>query len=366
MSPLKLANPQALTQPVYEPGKPIEDVARELGLDPAGIVKLASNENPWGPSPKAITAATEALRHAEQYPDGGSVRLREALARKHGVESSAIVPGNGSNELLELLGHAFLMPGDECVMGAPAFIVYKLVSSMFGAKAVEVPLKDFAHDLPALAAAITPKTKLVFLASPNNPTGRANPAAEILAFARALPEHVLFVFDEAYTEYLPTPPDLTPLIREGRKIISLRTFSKAYGLAALRVGYGVTTVEIAGLLNRVRQPFNLNAIAQSAALAALEDTSFVAECVRRNAEGLLQLQQGLDVLGIPWVPSDANFLLARTGSGRALFAALQKRGVIVRPMDPYGLPDYLRITVGTPDQNRAFLSALAAARSSGI
>jgi histidinol-phosphate aminotransferase len=359
MSPEALANPLALTQPVYEPGKPIEDVARELGLDPSGIVKLASNENALGPSPLALSAANSALAQSELYPDGGCVRLREAIARRHGLGADAIIPGNGSNEILELLGHAFLKPGDEVIMGAPAFIVYKLVSKLFGATAVEVPLVDYRHNLPAMLRAITPATKLIFLASPNNPTGRANSAQEIFDFANALPEHVIFAFDEAYAEYLYDAPDLAPLIRAGRKIVLLRTFSKIFGLAALRVGYGATTPAIASVLNRVRQPFNVNAIGQAAAIAALGDFEFVARCRAANEAGLRQLEKGLDDLGVPWVPSDANFLLARTGNGRSLFIELQKRGVIVRPMDGYGMPDMIRVTVGTTAQNTSFLEALA-------
>lgn len=247
-----LAKKPVLTQPTYEPGKPIDEVARELGLDPRGILKLASNENPFGPSPKAVKAATEALREGNLYPDGGAFRLRGGLAESLGMFPEEIVVGNGSNEILELLGHVFLGRGDEAVMGTPAFIVYKLVALLFGATPVEVPLKNHRHDLDALAAAITDRTRLVFLPSPNNPTGTANSEEEIVAFARALPEHVVFVYDEAYAEYLDNPPDLRPLIREGRHVICLRTFSKIYGLAALRVGYGYCSGEMAGLLNRVR------------------------------------------------------------------------------------------------------------------
>ena len=217
-----LVNPAILTQPVYEPGKPIETVARELGLDPATIIKLASNENAFGPSPRAVAAARAALGEAQLYPDGGSFALRQKLAARHGLAPEQIVPGNGSNELLELLGHVFLRPGDEAVMGLPAFVVYKLVALLFGAKAVEVPLVNHRHDLAALAAAVTPRTKLVFLPSPNNPTGTANSEAEILAFVRALPPHVVFVFDEAYAEFVEQPPDLRPLIREGRHVVCLR------------------------------------------------------------------------------------------------------------------------------------------------
>jgi histidinol-phosphate aminotransferase len=353
-----LVNPSVLTQPVYEPGKPIEEVARELGLDPAGIVKLASNENPLGPSPLGVAAATRALAQSELYPDGGCFALRQKLAAKHGLAPEQFVIGNGSNELLELLGHVFLRPGDEVVMGAPAFIVYKLVALLFGAKPVEVPLVNHRHDLAALARAVTPRTKLVFLPSPNNPTGTANTAEEIAAFVRGLPEHVVFAFDEAYAEFLDNPPDLRPLIAEGRKVVGLRTFSKIYGLASLRVGYGYASPELAGLLNRVRQPFNVNAIGQAAALAALDDVEFVTRTRTVNAAGLRQLEAGFSARDLEWVPSVANFLLVKVGDGARAFVELQKRGVIVRPMKPYGMPEWLRVTVGTEAQNTRLLVAL--------
>lgn len=355
-----LVNPSVLTQPVYEPGKPIEDVARELGLDPATIIKLASNENPFGPSPLAKAAAVRALDQGELYPDGGCVALRAKLAKVYGFEAGQFVIGNGSNEIIELLGHVFLRPGDEVVMGNPSFAVYKLVTLLFGAKPVEVPLVNHTHDLAALAAAVTPKTKLVFVPSPNNPMGTANSEAELLAFARGLPEHVVFAYDEAYAEYLENPPDLRVLIREGRKVVCLRTFSKIYGLAALRIGYGYAAPEMAALLNRVRQPFNANAIGQAAAMAALDDAAFTAKCVRENRVGLAQLETGFKAQGLEIVPSVANFVLVKVGDGARVFSELQKRGVIVRPMRPYGMPEWLRVTVGTPAQNERLLTTLAA------
>lgn len=353
-----LVNPGVLSQPVYEPGKPIEDVARELGLDPAGIVKLASNENPLGASPLGVAATAKALAQAELYPDGGCFVLRQKLAGRLGLAPEQVVVGNGSNEILELLGHVFLRPGDEVVMGTPAFIVYKLVALLFGATPVEVPLVNHRHDLAALARAVTPRTKLVFLPSPNNPTGTANSEEEIAAFVRGLPEHVVFVFDEAYAEYLNTPPDLRSLIAEGRKVIGLRTFSKIYGLAALRVGYGYASAELAGLLNRVRQPFNVNAIGQAAAVAALDDAEFVARAREVNAAGLRRLEEAFTARGLEWVPSVANFILVKVGDGARVFAELQRRGVIVRPMRAYGMPEWLRVTVGTESQNERLLAAL--------
>lgn len=358
MTVAELAKPHALSQPVYEPGKPIEYVARELGLDPAEILKLASNENPLGPSPKAVAAVRKAMANAQLYPDGGCVELRARLAASLELEAGNIVVGNGSNEILELLGHAFLGAGDEAVMGQPAFIVYKLVSLLFGAKPVEVPLVRHRHDLRKLAEAITPRTKLVFLPSPNNPTGTSNTAAEVLDFAKALPAHVILVLDEAYVEYMAKPHDLRPLIRDGRKIICLRTFSKIYGLAGLRVGYGYAPPELIAVLNRVRQPFNVNLLAQSGALAALADQAFVKRSCQTNRRGLIQLAKGLGDLGLEVVPSEANFLMTRVPDGDRVFAELQKLGVIVRPLRPYGLREFIRITVGDAAQNRRVLKAL--------
>jgi histidinol-phosphate aminotransferase len=355
----ELVKPAVLSQPVYEPGKPIEYVARELNLDPATIIKLASNENPFGPSPLAVAAAKHALEHSELYPDGGCFALREKLAAVRGMNPDQFVIGNGSNEIIELLGHALLGPGDEVVMGAPAFVVYKLVTLVFGATAIEVPLVNHRHDLAAIAAAITPRTKLVYVCSPNNPTGTANSEHELLAFARALPGHVVMVFDEAYAEYVEAAPDLRPLIHEGRNVVCLRTFSKIYGLASLRVGYGYASAETVKLLNRVRQPFNVNAIAQAAAIAALDDFEFTQKCVRENRAGLNQLEAGFKALGLEFVPSVANFMLVRVGDGAKVFDALQRGGVIVRPMKPYLMPEWLRITVGTRAQNERFLKELA-------
>ncbi|MEO5957637.1 MAG: histidinol-phosphate transaminase [Opitutaceae bacterium] len=355
-----LAKPSVRTQPVYEPGKPIEYVARELGLDPAGIIKLASNENPFGPSPLAVAAAKRAIEQGELYPEGGCFELRQKLAVKFKLSSDHFVIGNGSNEVIELLGHVFVGPGDEVVMGAPAFVVYKLVTLLFGAKAVEVPLRDWRHDLERIAAAITPRTKLVYVCSPNNPTGTANTEAELRAFVRALPDHVVVVVDEAYAEFLEKAPDLRPSIAEGRKIICLRTFSKIYGLAALRVGFGYASAELVALLNRVRQPFNVNAIAQAAAVAALDDAAFAEKTARENRAGLAQIENGCRALGLEFVPSVANFMLVRVGDGTRVFDALQRRGVIVRPVKSYGLPEWIRVTVGTRQQNERLLEELAA------
>jgi histidinol-phosphate aminotransferase len=362
MTYAELANKGILTQPVYEPGRPIEQVARELGLDPAGIIKLASNENPFGPSPKGIAAAERALREAHLYPDGGYYALRAKLAAKRGLAMNQFIIGDGSNELIELLGHAFLAPGVEAVMPQASFIVYKLVTVMFGATPVEVPLAaGLRQDLAALRAAVTARTRLVFLASPANPTGYTNGAAEIVDFARSLPDQVILVMDEAYADYLDQPPDLRPLIAEGRKIIGLRTFSKIYGLAALRIGYGYAAPELIAILQRARQPFNVNAIAAAAATGALDDEEFVARCRRENRAGRMQLAEGFGRLGLEYVPSEGNFLLVRVGDGVALFETLQRQGMITRPVKPYGLPEWLRVTVGTSDQNHRLLELLSQA-----
>lgn len=351
-------NPNVLSQPVYEPGRPIEDVVRELGLNAEEVIKLASNENALGSSPAAIAAMQTAMGSAELYPDGGAIRLRERIAQRHGVEIGQVVVGNGSNEIIELLGHVFLKPGDEVVMGAPAFIVYKLVTLLFGAQPVEVPLINHVHDLAGMKAAVSERTKLVFLPCPNNPTGTLNPAAEVVSWVQELPPHVVVVIDEAYAEYLENETEWSGVFETGRPLVLLRTFSKIFGLAALRVGYAVTNAEVAALLQRVRQPFNSNAIGQAGALAALDDRDWLESCRRANKEGLLRLQNGFDQLGLEFVPSCANFVLVKVGQGRAVFAELQKRGIIVRPVDNYGMPEWVRVSVGSEEQNKRLLDEM--------
>jgi histidinol-phosphate aminotransferase len=360
VKPSELAKPFVLTYPAYVPGKPIDDVARDMGLDPSGIIKMASNENPFGPSPMAAKAAKLAIDQGQLYPDGGCHALKNRLARYHALSPDQFVIGNGSNEVIEFLGHVFLNPGDEVVMGLPEFVVYKLVAILFGAKAVEVPLVSFRNDLKALARAVTPRTKMVVVATPNNPTGTANTEAELLDFVRALPGSVICVVDEAYSDFAEKAPDIRPLIGEGRNVIGLRTFSKVYGLASLRVGYGYAGAELASLLDRVRQPFNVNAVAQAAALAALDDREFVDRCVRETRRGLKRLGEGFAALGLEFIPSEANFILAKVGDGTRVFEALQRRGVIVRPVNNYGLPEWIRVTAGTPEQNERLLRELAA------
>jgi len=361
----ELANAGVHQQPVYEPGKPIEAVAREYGLDPANIAKLASNENPFGPSPKAIAAGAEAMKNAHLYPDGGCQVLRQKIATHRGVSAESILVGNGSNEIIELLGHAFLRPGLEVVMGAQAFIVYKLVAKLFGATPVEVPMADFGHDLDAMLGAVTERTRLLFVASPNNPTGVANTEVGLLKLLQGLPEHVILCLDEAYAEYLEQSPDLSAAIHAGRKVVCLRTFSKIYGLGGLRVGYAYGAPELIALLHRVRQPFNVNAAAQAAATAALDDLEFDAMCRTENEVGRQVLCEGLTALGFKTVGGAANFVLSRVGSSAEVFEALQRRGLIVRPLAPYGMPEYVRITIGRSEENERLLSVLRELLKSG-
>ncbi len=360
---LSAAKPWVTELATYRPGKPIEEVARELGLgDPGSILKLASNENSLGPSPRALAAMARVAGRMHIYPDGDSYVLREALARKLGVARDEIFLGHGSNEILALLAHVYLGPGTSAVMSEQAFVVYKLVSALYQATAIETPMRDFTHDLDAMRGAIRPDTRLVFVANPNNPTGTAVAAAALERFLDNLPDPVVAVLDEAYIELLPPRqrPDALRLVRERKNLFVLRTFSKAHGLAGLRIGYAVAPSEGIALLNRVRQPFNVNAMAQAAALAALDDDAHIARTREMVEEGLDQLSQGLAAAGVPYVPSAANFLLVKVGRGAEYFEALLRRGVIVRPVDNYGLPEYIRVTVGTPAENRRFLDALAA------
>jgi histidinol-phosphate aminotransferase len=350
----------------YVPGKPVEELAREFHLDPAGIVKLASNENPRGPSPKALAAIATAAADITRYPDGNGFALRSALASRLDVAPECLVLGNGSNDVLELVTQAFLTPGDEAIYAQHAFAVYPLASHARGAKGVVVPAKDHGHDLPAMLAAVTPRTRVVFVANPNNPTGTWIGATEMEAFVANVPREVVVVLDEAYDEYLAPSDRSRSIAWIGRypNLIVSRTFSKAYGLAALRVGYGVMDASVADLLNRVRQPFNVNSLAQAAAIAALGDATYVEESARWNREGMRQIEAGLAKLGVAFVPSHGNFLLVNVGDGARVYAALLRDGVIVRPVANYGLPAFLRVTVGLPAENERFLAALGSALGS--
>jgi histidinol-phosphate aminotransferase len=344
----------------YEPGKPIDETARELGLDPAQIVKVASNENPLGPSPMAKSAMRAALEVAHIYPDGGGYRLRTAIAESLGLDRANVVLGNGSNEIIELLCHTFLNRGTELIAAEHAFVVYKLMATLFGAKYVEVADPDFIHDLDAMAGAITANTRLVFIANPNNPTGTMVDQQAIGRFMDRLPEHVIAVFDEAYIEFPEAAPDTLRYVREGRNVCVLRTFSKLHGLAGLRVGYGLAPAPLAELLQKARQPFNVNAIAQAGALAALADQDHIGNTRKTNREGMAFYEQALRERGLQYVPSHANFLLVKTGGGDRVFRDMLQQGVIVRAMSSYKLPDWIRISIGTRAQNTRCLDVLDA------
>lgn len=344
----------------YVPGKPVEELAREYGLAEKDIVKLASNENPRGPSPHVRQAIAEAVAGITRYPDGNGFALKTALAARFGVEREQVVLGNGSNDILELVTQAFLRPGDEAVYSQHAFAVYPLATQARGAIGVAVPARELGHDLDAMRAAITPRTRIVFVANPNNPTGTWLSPGAMKSFVASVPQDVLIVLDEAYNEYLPPThrSDTASWIANHPNLVISRTFSKAYGLAGLRVGYGLMDVSVADMLNRVRQPFNVNSVAQAAALAALADADYMDESARLNFAGLEQLMRGLDALGIGYVPSHGNFLLVRIGDAAKVYERLLRKGVIVRPVANYGLPEHLRVTVGLEEENRRFLSAL--------
>jgi len=350
----------------YVGGKPIEEVARELDLDPATIVKLASNENPRGPSPRALAAIARAAADVTRYPDGNGYALKMALSAKLRIAPDQIVLGNGSNDVLELATQALLRPGDHAVYSQYAFIVYPLATQARGALGIEVPAKDHAHDLDAMRAAITPRTRMVFIANPNNPTGTWLAGEAVEAFIASVPRDVTVVLDEAYNEYLEPSQQSRSMAWIARypNLIVSHTFSKAHGLAALRVGYGVTDAQLADLLNRVRQPFNVNSLAQAAALAALDDDAYVEESRRLNRAGMQQLERGLSVLRLRYLPSHGNFILIEVGDAQPVYEALLRQGIIVRPVGNYDLPAWLRVTVGTEAENARFLAALAPALAS--
>lgn len=346
----------------YQPGKPISELARELGLKADSIVKLASNENPLGASPRALAAARAALDDMGRYPDGNGFDLKAAIAAEFEVETSRIVLGNGSNDVLELAARSFLAPGASAVYAQHAFAVYPLATQASGAAGIEVPARAFGHDLDAMAAAVRPDTKVVFIANPNNPTGTWIAPEEIHAFLRRLPADVLVVLDEAYTEYLEPQlrGDSIGWLGQFPNLLVCRTFSKAYGLAGLRVGFGLAHPAVADLMNRVRQPFNVSSIAQAAAIAALADHDFVQRSRMLNSRGMEMLTAGFRRLGLSWIPSRANFVAVRVGRGAEVFQKLLRQGVIVRPIGGYGLPEYLRVSIGTEAENARFLAALEA------
>lgn len=348
----------------YQPGKPIEEVKRELGLT-GEIVKLASNENPLGPSPAALTALAETLPRLALYPDGGCHDLRAAVSAKLGVPGDHLIFGNGSDEVITLLGVTFLEPGDEVVIGDPTFVLYEAAAIVNGARAVKVPLTrpGFVHDLSAMADAFSDRTRLVFIANPHNPTGTMVDRRAVDTLLARLPARALLVLDEAYGEYVETSvpdyPRALDYVRDGAAVVGLRTFSKMYGLAGLRVGYGIADPRLIALMNQPRSPFNVNLAAQIAATAAINDDAFVNRARQTNGEGRRTLEAAFDRLDLPWTPTFANFLLVDVKRPcRPVFDALLRRGVIVRTGDVFGLPTHLRVTIGTPAQNARFVDAL--------
>ncbi len=347
----------------YQPGKPISELARELGLKQETIVKLASNENPRGIGPRTRATIERALGEVARYPDGNGHELKEALARRYGVDMAQIVLGNGSNDVLELVALAFLGPGRAAVYAQHAFAVYPLATQARGARGIVVPAADYGHDLAAMARAVDEETCVLWVANPNNPTGTLATPEALEAFVRRVPGRVIVVIDEAYNEYIPAElrTDTVKWIKRHPNLVVTRTFSKAYGLAGLRVGYAVAHASVADVMNRVRQPFNVNSIALAAAAAALEDMEFVAKSFAGNLQGMRQLRAGAERLGLSYIPSYANFLTLRVGKAQEIYKRLLRRGVIVRPVGGgYELPEHLRVTVGTEEENDRFLSALAA------
>jgi histidinol-phosphate aminotransferase len=347
----------------YPPGMPIEELERELGIRDS--IKLASNENPLGPSPRAVVAIREALANLHRYPDGSAFYLTRRLAERHGVTPEEIVVGNGSNEIIELAARTFLRPRDEAVMADQAFVIYRTVTQAVGATPHVVPLRNFTHDLEAIAEAVTPRTRLVFLANPNNPTGTIFRRPQWASFLRALRgRQLIVVADDAYADFVEDAEYPDTVVERGDgavPVITLRTFSKLYGLAGLRIGYGVAPSQVIDAIARVRQPFNVNAIAQAGALAALDDVEHVRRTLEVNRAGMAYLVHALRDLGLEQVPSSANFIMVRVGHGARVYAALLRRGVIVRPMEVYAFPEHVRVTVGLPEENRRFIAALASA-----
>lgn len=352
------ANPQLRDFAVYEPGKPIEETAREIGLSPEAIVKLASNENPLGPSAKVCAAMSHALQTANFYPDGGGFYLCQALAVKLQVGPEWIILGNGSNEIIEFIGHAFLGPDVEMITSENAFVAYRLAAALFGARTVAVPDRDYRFDLDGILNAVTDRTRVIFIANPNNPTGTLVTQDAIERFMARVPKDVVIVFDEAYYEYLEEPPNVLQFVRQERDLIVLRTFSKIHGLANLRLGYGIARPELIRVLQKTREPFNTNGLAQAAAIAALADRAHQEKTKRLTDEGREYFAQEFAGLGLQFVPSVANFVLVRVGNGRAVFEAMLRKGVIVRALGGYNLPEWVRISVGTMEQNRQCIAAL--------
>lgn len=341
----------------YKVGKPMDELERELGITDS--IKLASNENPLGPSPKAIEAVKDVLGGLNRYPDGAYFTLKDKLSTFVGVSSDMLTLGNGSNEIIELLIRTFITTGDEVIMGSPSFAVYPIIVKGAGGVAIEVPLDDLTIDLDAMADKITDKTKLIFIANPNNPTGTIVTSVDFDRFMEKVPDNVIVCMDEAYFEYVGSRefPDSLKYVKEGRSVVILRTFSKIYGLAGLRVGYGIATREISDYMNRVRQPFNVSSVSEAAAIGALDDSDFVTKSINMNNKGFDYLSKELKNLGFEVEPTEANFFLVKVGNGTEVYNKLLAKGVIVRPMKSYNMDEYLRITIGTEKENKRFIEA---------
>lgn len=344
----------------YLPGKPIADLAREMNLAEEDIVKLASNENPLGASPRALAAMENVLMEIARYPDGNGFLLKSALAEKYGVARNQIVLGNGSNDLLELAARAFLAPGTSAIYSQYAFAVYPLATQAAGARGIETPALEYGHDLKAMLEAISDDTRIIFIANPNNPTGTLLGSEELEHFLSQVPETVLVVLDEAYTEYLSEDRRSNSIawLKKHPNLLITRTFSKAYGLAGMRVGFALGHPEVVDLLNRVRQPFNVNSLAQAAAVAAMQDEAFLDECVEINSSGMEQITDGFKRMGLEYIPSCANFVAVKVGNAAAINHSLLKQGIIVRPVANYGMSEHLRVSIGLKAENTKFLQAL--------
>ena len=354
----KMARKNILDISPYKPGKPIEEVARELGLKK--IIKLASNESPLGPSPEARKAIRSSIKDLSLYPDGSTRMLREAIAETWGIDSGKVLVGNGSNEIIELVLRTFLNEGEEVITSKSSFLVYPLATQVCNGKIIQVPMNYYTYDLDAIAKAVTSKTKIIFIANPNNPTGTMVGEKEVESFIKKIPEHVIIVFDEAYGE-LADPkrfPNSLKYIKHGKNVVMLRTFSKIYGLAGLRVGYGIASEDMIGLMNKVRQPFNVNSVAQIAARAALKDDTYRHKMISLVGEGRQYFYKEFYKMGLFYVPSEANFVLVNVGDGKRVFNELLKKGVIVREMAEYEFPEFVRVTIGTMAQNKIFIRAL--------
>ena len=356
---LKLAQPGITELSPYQPGKPVEELERELGI--ADIIKLASNENPLGPSPVVTKGISGHMAELARYPDGSAYQLKDKLKGKLGIDPAMVTVGNGSNDVLELVARVFLGPGLESIVSEHSFVVYPLVTKSLGAELTVIPAIDFGQDLEATLLAISDRTRIVFIANPNNPTGTWVNRQSLLRFLDAVPEEVLVVLDEAYAEYVAEPdyPNGLELVSDYPNLIVTRTFSKAYGLAGLRIGYSVCHPDIADLMNRVRQPFNVNAMSLAASLVALDDEAHLQESIRVNNEGMKTLTTACDQLGLGYIPSVGNFLTIDFGCGAMpIYDGLLRAGVIVRPIGVYGLPNHLRVTIGLPEENARFIDSL--------